>query len=158
MENLSPLLALCAGYSPVTCEFPAQRPVIWSLDVFFDLRPNKRLRKHSWGRWFGTPSCPLWRHSNNCVLIHICRRECSTPASLIRSPPWFIDLIKATHLLPFKLLMVVYKHARHNKIAYNYNDGHDGGMLSATLDLCAANPPVTGLIHNLYLMRIRSGQ
>ena len=29
---------------------------------FFDLRPNKRLSKQSWGWWFETPSRPLWRH------------------------------------------------------------------------------------------------
>ena len=29
---------LCAGNSPVTGEFPAQRPVTRSFDVFFDLR------------------------------------------------------------------------------------------------------------------------
>ena len=45
-------------------EFPAQRPVTRSFDVFFDLRLNKRLSKQSWGWWFETPSCPLWRHSN----------------------------------------------------------------------------------------------
>ena len=37
-------------------EFPAQRPVTWSFDVFFDLRPNKRLSKQPWGWWFETPS------------------------------------------------------------------------------------------------------
>ena len=37
MEALSALLALCAGNSPVTGEFPTQRPVTWSFDVFFDL-------------------------------------------------------------------------------------------------------------------------
>ena len=31
-------LALCVGNSPVTGEFPCQRPVTWSSDVFFDLR------------------------------------------------------------------------------------------------------------------------
>ena len=31
---------------------------------FFDLRPNKRLRKQSRGWWFETPSRPLWRHCN----------------------------------------------------------------------------------------------
>ena len=31
---------LCAGNSPVTGEFPAQRPVTRSFDVFFDLQPN----------------------------------------------------------------------------------------------------------------------
>ena len=42
METFSTLLAICAGNSPVTGEFPAQRPVTQSFDVFFDLRPNKR--------------------------------------------------------------------------------------------------------------------
>ena len=41
METFSTLLALCAGNSPVTSEFPSQRPVTRSLDVFFDLRLNK---------------------------------------------------------------------------------------------------------------------
>ena len=47
METFSALLAICAGNSPVTGEFPAQRPVTLSFDVFFDLRPNKRLSKQS---------------------------------------------------------------------------------------------------------------
>ena len=45
-------------------EFPVQRPVTQSFDVFFDLRLNKRLRKQSWGWWFETLSRPLWRHCN----------------------------------------------------------------------------------------------
>ena len=44
---------------------PAQRPVTRSFDVFFDLRLNKRLSKRSWGWWFDTQSCPLWRHCNS---------------------------------------------------------------------------------------------
>ena len=64
METFSSLLAICAGNSPVPGEFPAQRPVTWSFDIFFDLRLNKRLRKQSWGWWFEAPSCPLWCHSN----------------------------------------------------------------------------------------------
>ena len=40
METFSALLALCAGKSPVTGDFPAQRPVTRSFDVFFDLRLN----------------------------------------------------------------------------------------------------------------------
>ena len=59
METFSALLALCAGNSPVTGKFPSQRPVMKSFDVFFDLRPNKRLNKQSWGWWFETPSCSL---------------------------------------------------------------------------------------------------
>ena len=45
-------------------EFPAQRPMTRSFDVAFDLRLNKRLSKQSWGWWFETQSCPLWRQCN----------------------------------------------------------------------------------------------
>ena len=45
METFSALLAICAGNSPVTGEFPTQSPVTRSFDVFFDLRLNKRLSK-----------------------------------------------------------------------------------------------------------------
>ena len=62
MEIFSALLAICAGNSPVTCEFPTQRPVTRSFDVFFDLRLNKRLSKQSRGWWFETLLHPLWRH------------------------------------------------------------------------------------------------
>ena len=64
MEAISALPALCAGNSPVSGEFPAQRPVTRSFDVFFDLRLNERLSKQSWGWWLETQSHPLWRHSN----------------------------------------------------------------------------------------------
>ena len=43
METFSALLAICTGNSPGTGEFPAQRPVKQSFDVFSDLRLNKRL-------------------------------------------------------------------------------------------------------------------
>ena len=64
METFSTLLALCEGNSPVTGEFPSQRPVMRSLDVFFDLHLNKRLSKQSRRWWFETPSRSLWRHCN----------------------------------------------------------------------------------------------
>ena len=60
MVTFSPLPAICAGNSPVTGEFPTQRPVTRSFDVFFDLRLNKRLNKQSWGWWFEMPSRPIW--------------------------------------------------------------------------------------------------
>ena len=44
MESFSVLLALCAGNSPVPGEFPSQKPVTQSFDVFFDLC----LKKNSW--------------------------------------------------------------------------------------------------------------
>ena len=38
METFHMLLALCEWNSPVTGEFPSQRPVTQSFDGFFDLR------------------------------------------------------------------------------------------------------------------------
>ena len=64
MKIFSALLATCAGNSPVPGEFPTQRPLTRSFDVFFHLRLNKRLSKQSWGWWFETLSRPLWRHLN----------------------------------------------------------------------------------------------
>ena len=71
METFSALLALCAGHSPVTGEFPSQRSVTRSFDVFFDLCLNKRLSKQSWGWWLETPSRPLWRHCNGILKLSI---------------------------------------------------------------------------------------
>ena len=46
METFSALMAICARNSPVTGEFPAQRPVTRGFDFFlFDLYLNKRLSK-----------------------------------------------------------------------------------------------------------------
>ena len=50
-------------------EFPTQRPVTRSFDVFFNLRLNKRLSKQPWGWWFETLSRPLWRHCNEFKIM-----------------------------------------------------------------------------------------
>ena len=60
-------------------EFPTQRPVTRSFDVFFDLRMNKRLSKQPWGWWFETPSWSLWRHSNAWYEFHSVTGHCSLP-------------------------------------------------------------------------------
>ena len=72
METFSALLAIGVGNSPVTGEFPPQRPEIRSFDVFVDLRPNKRLSKQWWGWWFEMPSCPLWCH---CSVWWLCAAQ-----------------------------------------------------------------------------------
>ena len=77
MQTFSALLAICAGNSPVPGEFPAQRPVTRSFDVFFDLRLNKRLSKQPWGWWFETASWSLWRHRN------VVRGQWLQPVSLL---------------------------------------------------------------------------
>ena len=93
METFSALLAICAWNSPVPGEFPAQRPVARSFDVFFDLHPNKRLSKQSRGWWFETPSCPLWRHHNvlpECQWSHPGEYE----KIVHTNPPWIIMIPK----------------------------------------------------------------
>ena len=67
METFSTLLAIYAGNSPVTGEFPTQRPVTQSFDVFFDLSLNKRLSKQWWGWWFEMP----WCHYDVIVMIYV---------------------------------------------------------------------------------------
>ena len=64
IETFSALLAICAGNSPVTGEFPAQRPVTRSFNVFFDLRLNKRLSKQWWGWRFETFDVTLMREAD----------------------------------------------------------------------------------------------
>ena len=96
MENFSALLAICAGNSPVTGEFPAQRPVTQSFDVFLDLRLIKRLSKQWWGWWFETPSRPLWRHSNVnimlCVPVTLVVTYVTLYTNVISVYPQFQDL------------------------------------------------------------------
>ena len=65
METFSALLDLCAGNSPVTSEFPSQRPVTRSFDVSLICALNKRLSKQSRGWWFETTSRSSWRHCND---------------------------------------------------------------------------------------------
>ena len=48
MKTFSALLAICAGNSPASDEFPTQMPVTRSFAVFFDVCLNKRLWKQSW--------------------------------------------------------------------------------------------------------------
>ena len=64
VETFSAFPALCEGNSPVTGEFPSQRPVTQGFGVFFDLRLNKRFSKQSRLRWFEKPSRSWWRHYN----------------------------------------------------------------------------------------------
>ena len=61
-KKCSAVLALCEGNSTVTGEFPSQRPVTRSVDIFSDLHLDKWLSKQSRPWWFETSSRTLWRH------------------------------------------------------------------------------------------------
>ena len=109
METFSSLLAICAGNSPVPGEFPAQRPVTRSFDVFIDLRLNKRLSKQSWGWWFQMPLRPLWRHRNAITHTHtfpfnICMMRCVQPS--LRGI-WKVIGMQPTRLEPFITLPII---------------------------------------------------
>ena len=89
METFSAILAICAGNSPVPGEFPTQRPVTRSFDVYFDLRPNKRLSKQSLGWWFETLSPPLWRHRNVMKWGVVCKKQVSSAETRNSISPWW---------------------------------------------------------------------
>ena len=69
METFSALLALCVGNSPVTDEFPSERLVTPSFDVFFDEGLNKQLSKQSRHQWFEMASRSLWRQCNAAIIL-----------------------------------------------------------------------------------------
>ena len=122
MRKFSALLALCAGNSLVTGEFPLQRPMTRSFDVFFDLRLNKPLSKQSrlWG--FETQSRSLLRNCNYkpaLVQKMDCRLVGDNPLLLFHwfckcTPPWmFLPLDIPSEYRPehvtFGLLCVTFK-------------------------------------------------
>ena len=96
METFSTLLAICAGNSLVTGDFPTQRPVTRSFDVFSDLRLNKRLSKQWWGWWFETPSRPLWPHCN-VMNVKISYKFPITPSPHPPKKWWFAMISKPSH-------------------------------------------------------------
>ena len=119
METFSALLAICEGNSPVPGEFPAQRPVTRSFDVFFDLRLNKRLSKHSWGWWLETPSCPLWRHSKGGMDI-VCQFG-QVPAR-VKKNPWNNRLLIVVLNVPNAMICINYSNNTSNACNYTSKD------------------------------------
>ena len=111
MEIFSALLTLCVGNSPVTGEFPSQRPVMRNFAVFLDQGLNKRLSKQSWGWWFETQSRSLWRHCNglyrkeiNSVYFLNTWINHSLCRLFLWGNQWLIDLI----LLNFENQVAIY--------------------------------------------------
>ena len=117
LETFPALLAFCAGNSPVNGDFPAQRPMTRSFDVFFDLRLYQQLNKQWRCRWFETPSRSLWRHCNAC-----CRDKREIDHELQKNEAWQNDLhfednfkgilSKEIYILWFKFHSNFYQRAR----------------------------------------------
>ena len=83
LKTFSTLLALCAWNSLATGEFPSQRPVARSFDIFFDLCLNKQLNKQLRHRWFETPLCSLWCHHNPSLAYFPIFQHCPNTAYLL---------------------------------------------------------------------------
>ena len=133
MEKFSALLTICVENSPVSGEFPAQRPVTCSFDVFFDLRLINRwvnngeagdLRRyrahydvilmHLMRLWFGSMSggTTMLTSSKCCVIstrichalyYFICIRSCLVYRGNKRQISWNIHLRCSPLLLQWEV-------------------------------------------------------
>ena len=110
METFSVLMAICAGYSPVPGEFPTQRSVARSFDVYFDLRRNKRISKQSGGWWFETLSWSLWRHcyefegfANSIIICHILHTRVLVDSQYTPLPDFCFWCSPSTHIYHHQL-------------------------------------------------------
>ena len=119
METFSALPAICSGNSPVTGEFPTQRPVTRSIDVFFHLRLNKQMSEQSWGWWFETLSRPRWRHCNDAAKTkQNTSEQCAYIYGIYCKTRKTIAFYKPIHCLNWCRLSV---NCPGNKIHWNFN-------------------------------------
>ena len=88
METFSTSLALCVGNSPVTSEFPSQRPVTRSFDVFFDLTLTNGWANHQDG---GDLRCNC-AHYDITLMPTICNRIKLYLVSWTRNHPSVVQL------------------------------------------------------------------
>ena len=94
-ENIFRVTGPLCGEFTGPGEFPTQRPVTRSFDVFIDLRLNKRLSKQPWGLWFETPSWSLWGQCNRDEVQFLVRLGIPD-----RHQPAYIIILVADALAP----------------------------------------------------------
>ena len=155
MEPFSALLALCAGNSPVSGEFPSPRPVTRSFDVFFDLRLNKQLSKQPWGWWFETPPWSLWRQCNGdeflayqlnqgWLIDRVYIWKCMSGSLYVfKMSDIFVEALCGKKDCSYKL-QVLYMRNLNLDISVPAWWRHQMETFSALLALCAENSPVSG--------------
>ena len=139
METLSALLAICAGNSPAPGEFPPQRPVTRGFHVFFDLHPNKRLSKQSWGWWFETPSRPLWRHCNAALwfqLHHSVPMLMITSLEARRNTHDKFAIVKCQGIFFWKDAVGVWGIVKYYRMSYHMMTSSNGNIFRVTGHLC----------------------
>ena len=147
MEIFSALLALCVGNSPVPGEFPAERPVTRSFDVFFDTCRNKPLRNNREAGDFRrhcahydvnvmsvlavstvglAPLYKYWgicRHSGDKFQVNYINTTLERPIHLYQLPTslWSLNkhIINCAYILCFLLTTLVLARALH--LSYTYH-------------------------------------
>ena len=126
METFSALLTICAGNSPVTGEFPTQRPVTRSFDVFFHLWLNKWLRKQPWGWRFEMLLRSLWCHRNDII------SDEHLPTSLHRCGPRWRCVSDAFREMYLGIILLKCKPRINDSDKQNRNTYFDPGALRTT--------------------------
>ena len=128
METFSALLALCAGNSPVTGEFPAQRSVTQSFDVFL---------MYAWiNCWVNNREADdLRRYRAQYDVTVMLTRQCGH-CQHRRLKMHHVTQIQQRHV---KLLSKVRPHDRYTVMSIWY-----WCAFTALMTLCAGNVPVTG--------------
>ena len=112
-------------WSPVNSRHKGQ----WRGALMFSLicALNKRLNKQSWGWWFETRSCPLWRHCNE---DGITPTKCWVVVLLcmwMTLPPWIFCLHLLTESTRILELWIINKGLELSKNAQqSYIKSHDG--------------------------------
>ena len=77
--NIFHITGLCEGISPVTGEFPSQRPVTWSFDVFFDQHWTNNSANHQNA---GDLRCHHTHYDITVIFEHawlLCKCSCCIP-------------------------------------------------------------------------------
>ena len=107
METFSASPAVCARNSPVPSEFPTQRSMTRSFDIYFDLHPNKRLSKQPWGWWFETTSPPY-----DVIVM----RSLSWPASYWFLCYWWVGrlIVVTFYVLQWRHMNIMASHITSN--------------------------------------------
>ena len=100
IETFSALLALCKGNSPATGEYPSQRLVTQSFDVFFDLHLNQHI--NSWANNWDAGD--LRRHRAHYDVIIMDWRRWMILRSCISATPWITN---HSGILDMKYIFVV---------------------------------------------------
>ena len=97
---------------------PLTRASDAGLWFFFDRRLNKRLSKQSWGWWFETPSCPLWRQCNGTGNYQQDRPRCDQEYQFCHCGMHSVSYI----YIPYLFVFLVFHHISKLRFAWFWSE------------------------------------